>query len=608
MSDLGLIQALQNNFRNGKPTKHTETNHLEIQLQSDGTYIQWKYIGFRKWNNLIAIKDLKGDKGDKGRDGKDGESGRTGIDGNNGLNGKDGLNGTDGKDGGKGEPGKSGADGKDGKPGKDGLDGEDGKNGKDGRQVELRKSATHVQWRYIGDPVWKDLILLSELRGKDGKPGKDGKDGKKGRDGFDGAPGRQGPPGYNGVDGKDGLTTSVNGVEQVDGKITLTTDDITDTATNRYTNDTDILRLADTSGINTGDNTPNSSCLLLDQTTPQTVENGMPDFKGGLKVSGNVASYLIDLSPVTYDETDYYIEEDAAVIFYFSPTEDFQMVTDTGNSIPIPISGMSDSQPTIYMYLINAFGGAAQVTCFSDLNQADFLAFIRMLTEDPEAVIDYTETAFTFADGEYTNVTTLPVCDPSTNTTWTDPSAIVSDLSGFTVNPITSNIYHVGNYTNLNKDSVFRSYGEIQIGDGDLIGIVSTPFISNFKVTEPNSLGNNPAFGSISMVQLEFPDDTEDNCFAAGVYGATYVGGSGVTYQGQAVGLWFSLALTGEECSLKNGYGIKTGVAANGGSVHIDDFTSVLSEATNLTGGDHTITHLKHFGRFHHDFDNIRSQ
>ena len=44
--------------------------------------------------------------------------------------------------------------------------------------------------------------------------------------------------------------TSVNGQT---GAVSLDTDDIPDTATNRYTNDTDIARLADTSGTNTGD-------------------------------------------------------------------------------------------------------------------------------------------------------------------------------------------------------------------------------------------------------------------------------------------------------------------------------------------------------------------
>lgn len=47
-----------------------------------------------------------------------------------------------------------------------------------------------------------------------------------------------------------GAVDSVNGQT---GVVSLDTDDIADTATNRYTNDTDITRLANTSGTNTGD-------------------------------------------------------------------------------------------------------------------------------------------------------------------------------------------------------------------------------------------------------------------------------------------------------------------------------------------------------------------
>lgn len=55
---------------------------------------------------------------------------------------------------------------------------------------------------------------LAALKGEDGEPGKDGYTPVKGVDYFDGEP------------GKDGLTTSVNGVQQVNGEITLTADDI----------------------------------------------------------------------------------------------------------------------------------------------------------------------------------------------------------------------------------------------------------------------------------------------------------------------------------------------------------------------------------------------
>lgn len=50
--------------------------------------------------------------------------------------------------------------------------------------------------------------------------------------------------------GGGGAVDSVNGST---GVVVLDTDDIDDTATNRYTNDTDVTRLAGTSGTNTGD-------------------------------------------------------------------------------------------------------------------------------------------------------------------------------------------------------------------------------------------------------------------------------------------------------------------------------------------------------------------
>lgn len=43
--------------------------------------------------------------------------------------------------------------------------------GKDGREIELQNSGTAIQWRYVGDDAWTDLVQLSELKGD---PGDDG--------------------------------------------------------------------------------------------------------------------------------------------------------------------------------------------------------------------------------------------------------------------------------------------------------------------------------------------------------------------------------------------------------------------------------------------------
>lgn len=46
--------------------------------------------------------------------------------------------------------------------------------GASGREVELRTTATHIQWRYVGSLTWTDLILLTELQGPQGEPGPPG--------------------------------------------------------------------------------------------------------------------------------------------------------------------------------------------------------------------------------------------------------------------------------------------------------------------------------------------------------------------------------------------------------------------------------------------------
>lgn len=40
--------------------------------------------------------------------------------------------------------------------------------GNDGREVELQKSATHIQWRYVGDPTWNNLVALTDITGPAG--------------------------------------------------------------------------------------------------------------------------------------------------------------------------------------------------------------------------------------------------------------------------------------------------------------------------------------------------------------------------------------------------------------------------------------------------------
>ena len=96
------------------------------------------------------------------------------------VRGPAGPEGPSGAPGAPGEDGEDGSDGSDGAPGDDGLDGADGAQGPtgsrglpgaDGREVQFNVSATHIQWRYVGETPWTNLIPLSELRGNDGVQG-----------------------------------------------------------------------------------------------------------------------------------------------------------------------------------------------------------------------------------------------------------------------------------------------------------------------------------------------------------------------------------------------------------------------------------------------------
>jgi hypothetical protein len=42
--------------------------------------------------------------------------------------------------------------------------------GEDGREVELQSGDTAIQWRYVGDVEWTDLVALADLKGDKGDP------------------------------------------------------------------------------------------------------------------------------------------------------------------------------------------------------------------------------------------------------------------------------------------------------------------------------------------------------------------------------------------------------------------------------------------------------
>lgn len=82
-----------------------------------------------------------------------------------------------------------------------------GGTGTNGREVELQKSATHIQWRYAGDVTWQNLVPLSDLAGPAGAMGPQGPQGAQGAQGpqgLTGATGATGPAGPQGTPGPTG--------------------------------------------------------------------------------------------------------------------------------------------------------------------------------------------------------------------------------------------------------------------------------------------------------------------------------------------------------------------------------------------------------------------
>ena len=91
--------------------------------------------------------------------------------------------------------------------------------GADAREIELRKSATAIQWRYTGDETWNDLVTLAEITGAQGEqgiPGPKGEPGVKGAQGIQGIQGPAGPAGPQGEPGPKG-EPGVKGEQGIQG-------------------------------------------------------------------------------------------------------------------------------------------------------------------------------------------------------------------------------------------------------------------------------------------------------------------------------------------------------------------------------------------------------
>lgn len=66
------------------------------------------------------------------------------------------------------------------------IRGPEGLPGTNGKEVSLRVANGYIQWQYVGDASWIDLVALSTLAGANGQDGADGLDGIDGVDGTDG--------------------------------------------------------------------------------------------------------------------------------------------------------------------------------------------------------------------------------------------------------------------------------------------------------------------------------------------------------------------------------------------------------------------------------------
>lgn len=80
-----------------------------------------------------------------------------------------------------------------------------GSRGEQGEPVELRKTATYIQWKYEDEITWTDLVALDDIRGEQGIQGLTGSQGPTGPQGLKGDTGLKGDKGDIGLTGPQGI-------------------------------------------------------------------------------------------------------------------------------------------------------------------------------------------------------------------------------------------------------------------------------------------------------------------------------------------------------------------------------------------------------------------
>jgi hypothetical protein len=96
------------------PKGDSGVNGREVSFRVESGHIQWQYDGEETWTNLIEIQTLIGAKGDKGDKGDIGDT------------------------------------------------------GENGREVIFRVDSGHIQWQYVGEETWTNLIENQTLIGAKG--------------------------------------------------------------------------------------------------------------------------------------------------------------------------------------------------------------------------------------------------------------------------------------------------------------------------------------------------------------------------------------------------------------------------------------------------------
>jgi hypothetical protein len=169
-----------------------------------------------------------------------------------------------------------------------------------------------------------------------------------------------------------GAVDSVNGQT---GTVVLDTDDIADTATNRYTNDTDITRLANTSGTNTGDQDLSGLALKTTTISTQSPLSGGGDLSANRTLSipqanGSTDGFLDSADWVTFNgkfnaptgTTSEYVRGDGSLATFPTIPSTSGLVPYTGATTNVDLGTHTLSAKDLVINHPSGSGVAASIT------------------------------------------------------------------------------------------------------------------------------------------------------------------------------------------------------------------------------------------------------